>query len=69
MTKAVRKACVEALRGETITCTPKAAGEWLEWKTGRKVSRKAVTNWLQCGKLPSAQPKVMAGGILIPGNL
>lgn len=52
---AVQDARVEGLKGQMITCTPKAAGEWLEWKTGQKVTRKRVGMWIQRGKLPSVK--------------
>ncbi|RBQ00053.1 hypothetical protein CRD59_00905 [Bifidobacterium xylocopae] len=53
--KALTEARVDTLRGQTITCTPKAAGQWLEWKTGKRVTRNRVDMWLRRGRLPSAQ--------------
>lgn len=51
---ALRRARVEELQGQTITCTPKVAADWTQWQTGRKVTRKQVGMWLKRGKLPSA---------------
>lgn len=51
---ALRRARVEELQGQTITCTPKDAADWTQWQTGRKVTRKQVGMWLKRGKLPSA---------------
>ena len=52
--EAIRQARVEELKGRTITCTPRDAADWTQWRTGRKVSRNRVDMWLKRGKLPSA---------------
>lgn len=58
---AVRQARVDELQGRTITCTPKDAADWLQWQTGKTITRKRVTTWLQRGKLPSAVKGQEAG--------
>lgn len=52
--KAVQEARVGILKGQKLTCSPRMAAEWLEWKTGTHVSRNRVSMWLKRDKLPSA---------------
>lgn len=59
--KVVWEARFVSAKGQKLTCLPRGAAEWLDWKTDLTVSRNQASRWLCRGNLPVAVHIVDSG--------